>query len=110
MINSNFKFSNTNREEVLKIINNFLPKTSTGCDELSMKLLKRIKLIVCDPLALIINQSLNTGIFPKQLKLAKVLPLFKKDDKTIIDNYRPISLLPAISKIFERVVFFCQLF
>ena len=95
MIDSNFKFSNTNREEVLKIINNFLPKTSTGCDELSMKLLKRIKLIVCDPLALIINQSFNTGIFPEQLKLAKVLPLFKKDDKTI-SNFANCHCVPIV--------------
>ena len=44
------------------------------------------------------------GIFPNKLKIAKVLPLFKKDDPTIMDNYRPISLLTAISKLFEKVV------
>ena len=109
VINSKFTFSHTNRDEVLKIINKFLPKTSSGCDELSMKLLKKVKFVLCDPLSLIINQSLNTGIFPDKLKLAKVLPLFKKNDACILDNYRPISLLPAISKIFERVVF-CQIY
>ena len=46
-----------------------------------------------------------TGIFPNKLKIAKVLPLFKKDDPTIMDSYRPISLLTAISKLFEKVVF-----
>ena len=57
------------------------------------------------PLTSIINQSLYTGIFPENLKLAKVLPLFKKGDNQLFNNYRPISLLPSISKVFERVVF-----
>ena len=52
----------------------------------------------------IVNQSLVTGIFPDKLKLAKVLPLFKKGEHTCMDNYRPISLLTSISKIFEKVV------
>ena len=50
----------------------------------------------------IINQSLYTGIFPSKLKIAKVLPLFKKGDPHLFDNYRPISLLPVISKVFEK--------
>ena len=57
------------------------------------------------PLTTIINQSLHTGIFPDKLKISKVIPLFKKGDPTVIENYRPISLLTAISKIFERVIF-----
>ncbi len=48
---------------------------------------------------------LATGIFPDKLKIAKIIPLHKKDDETLFTNYRPISLLPAISKIFEKVIF-----
>ena len=59
---------------------------------------------IAQPLALIINQSLNTGQVPSILKIAKVKPVYKKNDNTICDNYRPISLLPIVSKIFERVV------
>ena len=57
------------------------------------------------PLTLIINQSLLTGIFPEKLKIAKVSPFFKKDDITIMDNYRPVSLLTATSKVFEKVAY-----
>ena len=109
VIHSKFDFSQTNNEEMSKIIDKFLPKTSSGIDGISMKLIKRIKHLITDSLTLIINQSLNTGIFPENLKSAKVLPLFKKGDSSTMGNYRPISLLPAISKIFERVVF-CQLY
>ncbi len=48
---------------------------------------------------------LTTGIFPDKLKTAKVIPLHKKDEETLFTNCRPISLLPAISKIFEKVIF-----
>ena len=48
---------------------------------------------------------LITGIFPDRLKLAKVKPIFKKDDKNSFPNYRPISLLPSISKFFEKVIY-----
>ncbi len=48
---------------------------------------------------------INTGIFPDKLKIAIIIPIYKKDDDTLFINYRPISLLPAISKIFERTIF-----
>ena len=48
---------------------------------------------------------LNTGIFPDELKIAKVVPIFKKDDPTLFKNYRPISLLPTIAKVIEKIIF-----
>ena len=48
---------------------------------------------------------LNTGIFPDEFKIAKVIPLFKKDDPKLLKNYRPISLLPTISKVIEKIIF-----
>ena len=51
-----------------------------------------------------VNQAFNTGVFPSKLKLAKVIPLFKKEDKTSIENYRPISLLPCMSKVLEKII------
>ena len=59
---------------------------------------------IADSITLIINQSLKSGIFPDQLKIAKVTPIYKKDEKKIITNYRPISVLPVVSKVFETEI------
>ena len=53
----------------------------------------------------IFSLSLNTGIFPEQLKIAKITPIFKKGEKYILGNYRPISILPVISKVLERIMY-----
>ena len=68
-------------------------------------MLKSLKLDLLQSVTLIINQSLTTGIFPDKWKIAKVIPLFKKEDDTLLDNYRPMSILPALSKILERIMF-----
>ena len=56
-------------------------------------------------LTLIINQCLTTGIFPDKLKIGKIIPVYKKGNNKLIDNYRPISLLPTISRIFETAIY-----
>ena len=100
-----FNFNTITESETLSIINKLKNKNSSGKDEISNKLLKSIKDEIAKPLAIIINQSLKTGVFPDALKIAKVKPLYKKGDNFCLNNYRPISLLPTISKIFERVMF-----
>ena len=100
-----FDFKLVSENEVLKHLSSLRTKNSAGVDGISVKLFKRLSSALINPLTLIINQSLVTGIFPNKLKMAKVLPLFKKEDHTVMDNYRPISLLTAISKLFEKVVF-----
>ena len=102
---SKLTFKNISEGDTLKIINNLNTKKSSGQDGLSLNLLKYIKLELAKSITLIINQSLNTGIFPDKLKIAKLTPIHKQNDKTRIDNYIPISLLPAISKIIERAIF-----
>ena len=105
IITSEFNFQEVNENDVIKEIATLADKPSCGHDELSSILLKKIANSIKPILALVINQSLCTGIFPTKLKIAKVIPLFKnKGDCHLFDNYRPISLLPTISKIFERVV------
>ena len=99
-----FTFTLVSENDVLKHLLSLRTKNSAGIDGISVKLLKLSSALI-NPLTLTINQPLVTGIFPTKLKIAKVLPLFKKDDYTIMDNYRPTSFLTAISKLFEKVVF-----
>ena len=89
----------------MSIINKLKNKNSSGNDEISNKLLKAIGNELSKPLTIIISQCLLTRIFPDLLKIAKVKPLFKRGDTALLNNYRPISLLPTISKVFERVMY-----
>ena len=104
-IESSFEFTEINEEDVLKIIRKLKPKSSYGHDGVSTILLNFIANDIVSILTIIINQSLFNGIFPEKLKIAKIKPIYKKDNPHIPDNYRPISLLPSISKVFEKVVF-----
>ena len=92
----------TNEDEILKITKSLKPSKSRGYDEISVFFLKKIIFYIVSPLTHIFNKSLISGIFPNALKLAKIIPIFKKDDPSQLKNYRPISLLPAISKILEK--------
>jgi hypothetical protein len=89
---------------LLDIFSRLTPKHSYGIDELSMHVLKYCREEVVHPLAHIINFSLTSGIFPQSCKLAKVKPVFKKLDRADPGCYRPISLLPVVSKLIEKVV------
>ena len=100
-----FTLSTINESYILSIINKLKNKNSSGNDEISNKLLKAIGNELSKPLTIIINQCLLTGIFPDLLKIAKVKPLFKRGDTAQLNNYRPISLLPTISKVFESVIY-----
>ena len=99
MIKNTFSFDEVNEIEILNIIDKL-----KNIDNISNKAIKFIKNLIATPLALIINQSLMLGSFPDKLKIAKIRPLLKKNDPSSFTNYRPISLLPVISKIFEKVI------
>lgn len=91
-------------DDVTKAITDLKTKSSSGFDNISTKVLQHIKSDIAPYLTKIANQVISTGIFPDKLKVAKVTALHKKGDKSKFSNYRPISLLPSISKVIERII------
>lgn len=91
--------------EILEITNTFKNGKSSGFDDINPGVIKQIAPFVVQPLAHIFNLSMVTGVFPSALKIAKVIPIYKKDDPHTFSNYRPISVLPCFSKILERLIY-----
>lgn len=102
---SAFNFQEVSAETVKRIIISLHSKKSAGWDEIPLNIVKRVANHISDPISTIINQSFIEGIFPHQLKFADVKPLFKKGDKNNPANYRPVAILPAFSKIFEKIAY-----
>ena len=102
---TSFNFHCITEIETMKAIDTLENKSSSGHDGISNKIVKLLKNEISKPLTVIINQMLKTGIFPDSFKTSKIVPLFKKGDHGLLTNYRPISLLPTISKVFERVIY-----
>ena len=98
-------FTPTDDKELADIISGLKNKISSGCDGISNVLLKRTLTEIVKPLTYIFNLSISTGVVPSSLKLARVIPVFKKGENTVLGNYRPISLLTCLSKVLEKLVF-----
>ena len=94
----------TNTEEIKDIIKTLNIRTSIGRSSIPTRLLKQFSKEISIPLEKLINLSFETGIFPDTLKLASIIPVFKKGYSLQCNNYRPISLTSNISKIMEKLV------
>ena len=92
-------------QELQNIVNGLKPKTSTDYNGLDMRIVKSIFTSVSKPFVHICNLSISNGVFPDKMKIAKVIPLFKKGSPMECCNYRPVSLLPQMSKILEKVFY-----
>ena len=90
--------------EIKNVVTNLKTKCTVGFDSLSTKLIQQTIGEIIIPLRHIINQSFVTGVVPENLKVAKVIPIYKSGNKNVFNNYRPISILPALSKIMEKIV------
>ena len=90
---------------VEKQINKLGINKATGKDGLSVKILKLAKPAVVTPITKLINKSIEHSVFPDKLKEAQVVPLHKKNSQLEVGNYRPVSILPVVSKFFERAIF-----
>ena len=89
----------------MKIIKHLKSKSSYGYDEISNNLIRHASNSLIKPLTLIVSPVLHTGIFPRQLKLSHVKSIHKSGEQSHFCNYRPMSLIPPMSEVFEYVIF-----
>ena len=99
---SSFFFKPITEHELIETSKSLNNTNSTGFDNISCIVMKQIIHVIVKLLVHIFNVSFSTGIFPSNLKIAKVIPVFKKGDQHLFENYRPISLLPCFSKLIEK--------
>ena len=103
-LSENFKLDSTTEDYLFNILKNVKVTKAAGIDQISGRFLKDRAQILAKPISELCNLSIALGSFPNACKMAKVKPLFKKGSKTGPSDYRPISLLPLLSKVFERVI------
>ena len=96
--------SETCNDEVCKFIDNLSDKKSSRKDDIPVKFLKLSKYVIANFLTYIFNKCILLGTYPSLLKVAKVIPLYKEGPKDECSNYRPISLLMHINKVFEKLI------
>lgn len=102
---NNYSFSIVSENKVFKYLSKLGIKKATGLDGIPSRFVRDGASIISCPLAHVINLSLIQGVVPDDLKAARVIPLYKKGHKTEVGNYRPVSILCIISKVFEPVVY-----
>jgi hypothetical protein len=99
-----FTIQNVSLTKVYKLLSTIKTSKSAGHDRIPGKLLRDAAEVIAPSLTAIFNASINTGIFPEDFKIAIISPIHKAGSKTNCDNYRPISVLSSVAKIYEKLV------
>ena len=105
LLENRFSYTCILPEEVLTELLKLNIHKSSGLDGISPHILKMSATVIYESFTHIFNISLCTGNFPSKLKLARVTPLYKSRDIADMNNYRPLSVLPILSKLFEKIVY-----
>lgn len=103
--NKTFHFCPTSSNIVFSHLNKLSRSKATGLDNISARLIPECADLISVSLSDLFNKSLTSGIFPDDWKCARVTPLFKQGERSDLNNYRPISVIPVIAKVFERIVY-----
>jgi hypothetical protein len=101
-----FRWKRVTRADVMESIKNLRNSKTSDIYDMTNDFLKKVQEVITDPLVMLINLVIESGIYPEQLKYAKVIPIYKgKGSKELSSSYRPISLVPIISKVIESVIY-----
>lgn len=103
IINS-FAFREITTAEIIAMTRQMQSNKAMGHDEISINILKANIDILCHPLEKIFNKSFYSGSYPEQLKIGRVVPIFKGEDPNCVENYRPITILSCINILFEKLI------
>ena len=103
-VDESISLTDTNTAEILEVILAQDEKKACGYDEINNKIIKKTSNVIAPFLETLFNSCMKQGIYPECFKLAQVTPLFKGGDKLDLGCYRPISLLPALSKVLEKII------
>ncbi len=104
-VQNTFQAEPCTRQEIIKLIKDLKSTKSLGLDLIPTKIIKIASEEIATPLMLIFNLSFSKGIFPDKLKKSKIIPIYKSESHFELTNYRPISILPCLSKILERLMY-----
>jgi len=102
---NSFAILDASAEEIITLVKQMPSKHSSGHDNIPLDIMKLCINLIAEPLSKLINISFANGYFPDVLKIARVCPVFKCGDKSEFTNYRPISILPSFSKVFEKLMY-----
>ena len=96
---------NFTEDDILNVIRKLDPSNAHGHDQISIRMVQTCDKAIFKPLHLIFSSCIESGIFPPECKKANVVLIHKRDDKENVKNYRPVSLLPILGKIFECLIY-----
>ena len=102
---NSFQLKQTDTLTVFSLLSKLCISKATGLDKISAKLLRLCPDLIAESLCFIFNSSINLGIFPDDWKSSKVIPLHKQGERRDMNNYRPISIIPVVAKVLERIVY-----
>ena len=100
-----FKLQPTNSNKVFSLLNKLDKSKATSLDKISARFVRECADLICVPICDIFNESISQGIFPDDWKYARVTPLYKQGDRGDVNNYRPISVIKIVAKVFQRIVY-----
>ena len=92
-------------QKFFSLLSKLCKSKATGPDRISARLLREYADLVASSVCAIFNRSIVSGVFPTEWKSTKVIPLFKQGEHSDLNNYRPISIIPVMAKVFERIVY-----